>query len=166
MVLEQLRQRDAKRKSRQGQVQAFQAQRRQPEQEPSDQADRAGHRKRGPIRHAELVDQHRGDVRADRVERAMPERDLAVVTGEDVQAEQRDRIHQNQRELEDAVVADDERQGAGGEQHQCQDNELALGHWGTLRALRGPAEREPGRLVEVDSNRAAPAFGCHHPLGG
>ena len=43
----------------------------------------------------------------------MAERDLAVVAGEHVQPEQRDRVDQHQRELEQPVVAHEERQRAG-----------------------------------------------------
>src|SRR5205814_8544527 len=49
---------------------------------------------------------------AEGVERAVAERDLPAVAGEDVQAEERDRVHQHQGQLEGAVVAEQERQRA------------------------------------------------------
>jgi hypothetical protein len=54
------------------------------------------------------------------------ERDLAAVAGEDVQAEQRDGVHQHQRELERAVVADEERQRAGNNQQNYYQENLVL----------------------------------------
>ena len=113
LVLEDLRHRHAERERRQREVEAFEAQRRQAEQEAGDEADRAGDRNRRPVGHAGLVHQDRRGVGADGVERAVAERDLAVVAGQHVEAEQRDRVRQDQRHLEHAVVGERERQRAG-----------------------------------------------------
>ncbi len=140
LVLQQLRHRHAEREGGQREVVAFEPQRRQPEQEADDEAHGAGDRHRRPVRHAEPVHQDRRDVGADRVERAVAERDLAVVAGQDVEAEQRDRVDQHQRELERAVVADQERQRAGGDQQHararssCRRRRLAAGESGAAAA--------------------------------
>ena len=106
LVFQDLRHRDAEREGGEREVQAFEPQRRQAEQEAGDEADHAGDRDRRPVRHAGLVHQDRRRVGADRVEGAMAERDLAVVAGQHVEAEQRDRIDQHQRELEHVIVAE------------------------------------------------------------
>src|SRR6185369_9255254 len=108
--------------------QALQAQRRQAEQEPGHQAYRAGDRNRRPVRKARLVHEDRGDVRPYGIERAVAERNLSVEPGEDVQAEQGDRVDQDQRELEGAVFADEERQRAGRQQGNRDHEEVAIAH--------------------------------------
>ena len=50
----------------------------------------------------------------------MPERDLPVEAGEDVQPEDRDRVHQHQVELKHAIVLHQERKHHGGHQQQRQ----------------------------------------------
>src|SRR6185369_321198 len=107
------------------QVEAFEAQRRQPEQEAGDEADRAGDRDRRPVRPTRLVHQDRRRVRTDRVERAVAERDLAVVAGQHVEPEQRDRVREHERDLEDAVVGDEERQRAREHEQHREARELA-----------------------------------------
>jgi len=51
-----------------------------------------------------------GSVGAEGVERPVAERELAVKAGQDVQAEDRDRVHHDQVELEHAVVLEQEGQ--------------------------------------------------------
>src|SRR6185295_3706709 len=128
VVLEQLRQRDAERKGGEGEIQSFEPQRRQPKKETDQQAHRAGHRNGRPVRNAVLVHEDRRAVGADRVERTVPERDLAVEPGEDVQPEKGDGVNQHQRELEGAVFAHHERQCAGEGQHDCHSGEVARVH--------------------------------------
>ena len=74
----------------------------------------------------------------------MPERYLAVVAGQDVQAQQGDRIHQHQRELEGAVAAGHEGQGAGHDE-QCGDEEPA-----------GVGQDQPGRESGLRIRLAGP----------
>ena len=112
VVLEELRHGNAEREGGEREVKALQAQRRQPKEESGHQAHRARRGKGRPVGRAEPVHQDGGGIRADRVEGAVPERDLAVVAGEDVEPEKRDRVDQHERELERAVVADHERQHA------------------------------------------------------
>ena len=69
-----------------------------------------GDRERRPVRPAEMLHQNRGHIGADGVEGTMAKRDLAVVAGEDVQAQQDDGVHQHHVELEHAIVADQEGQ--------------------------------------------------------
>src|SRR5437588_1385140 len=120
MVLQQLRHRHAEREGGEGEVKPLQAQRRQPEEEPGDEADaaRGGHHR--PVGRARLVDEDRGAVGAQGVEGAVPEGDLAVVAGEDVEPEQRDRVNQHQRELESAIAAHHERQRAGNDDERAE----------------------------------------------
>src|SRR3989475_6090984 len=108
MVLQQLRHRHAEREGGEREIKPLQAQRRQPEQEPGDEADAAGGRHYRPVRRACLVDEDRRAVGAQGVEGAVAEGDLAVVAGEDVESEQRDGVHQHQRELKGAIAADQE----------------------------------------------------------
>ena len=54
--------------------------------------------------------EHGADVSTDPHERAVPERDLTVVAREDVQAEQRDEVDRDERELREAELAHEPRQ--------------------------------------------------------
>jgi hypothetical protein len=157
LVLQELRHRDAERERRQRQVVAFEAQRRQAEQEADDEAEHAGDRHRGPVRVTVAVHQDCRRVRADRVERTVAERDLAVVAGQDVEAEQRDRVDQHERELEGAIAAQHERQRERRQQqHREADQQpgaLARRPCGNCADRRGdgthsglrPASPEPSR---------------------
>src|SRR6266850_2381915 len=123
MVLQQLRHRHAEREGREGEVKPLQAQRRQPEQEAGDEAHAAGGGHHRPVRRARLVDEDRGAVGAQGVEGAVPEGDLAVVAGEDVEPEQRDGVNQHQRELKGAIAADQERQRAGNDDEDAEEKD-------------------------------------------
>src|SRR5882762_4974762 len=125
MVLQQLRHRHAEREGGEREIKPLQAQRRQPEQEPGDEANAAGGGHYRPVRRARLVDEDRGAVGAQGVEGAVPEGDLAVVAGEDVEPEQRDGVNQHQRELKGAIAADQERQRAGNDDEDAEENELS-----------------------------------------
>ena len=147
LVLEQLGHRHAERKRRQREIQAFKAQGGQAEKESHDQAHESGHRDSGPVGHAIFVHEDRRYVGADGVKRAVAERNLAVVPGQDVEAEQCDRVHKHQRALEGRVVADEEWQGARG-QNQDRDPDRALpapkcsrGIHALIPWLRGPCRR-------------------------
>ena len=112
-VFQDLRHRQRQREGRQGEVEPLQTQGRDPEQEADDQAHETGHRNRPAVRDVPLVDHDRGRVRAHRVEGAVAERDLAVVAGEDVEAEQRHRVDVDLGELEQPEVAQREGQHQG-----------------------------------------------------
>src|SRR3989454_1067588 len=123
MVLQQLRHRHAEREGGKGEVKPLQAQSRQPEQEPGDEADAAGGGHYRPVRRARLVDEDRGAVGAQGVEGAVAEGDLAVVAGEDVEPEQRDGVHQYQCELKGVIAADQERQRAGNDDEDAEEKD-------------------------------------------
>ena len=119
LVFEDLRGRDRQRKGREREIEPLQPQRRQAEQEAGAQADQAGRGDRRPIGQVPAIHHDRGGIGADREERAMAERNLPVVAGEDVETEQRDGITDRQRELESPIVADEERQRACRDQQHC-----------------------------------------------
>ena len=112
-VLQDLRHGQRQREGRQRQVEALQPQRGNAEEEPDHQAHDAGDRDRQAVADVPLVDHDRRRVRAERVEGAVPERDLPVVAGQDVEAEQRDRVDRDLRELEQPEVREHERQPGG-----------------------------------------------------
>src|SRR2546428_2479391 len=123
MVLQQLRHRYAEREGGEREIKPLQAQRRQPEQKPGNEADAAGGGHYRPVRRACLVDEDRGAVGAQGVEGAVAEGDLAVVAGEDVEPEQRDGVHQHQRELKGAIAADQERQRASNADQDAEEKD-------------------------------------------
>src|SRR5216684_2496264 len=100
LVFENLGRRDRKRERRERKIMSFEPQGRPAEQKPGDEANQAGER-------------DRRRVGADRVERAVPERDLAVEARQHVEAEQDDGIDQDLRRLEQVVAAEREGQHAG-----------------------------------------------------
>ena len=80
-------------------VQALHAQRREPDERADDERDERGDRQRREERHVAerdaeprvlVVHEQRGRVRADAEERAVPDRHLAVVAGEQVEPHRRD----------------------------------------------------------------------------
>ena len=88
-----------------------------------------------------MVHQNRRHIGADRVERAVAERDLAVVAGQHVEAEQRDRVRQDQGQLEDAVVAEEEWHSARQRERDGEGDQLATldaGHRYTRTTLTRP----------------------------
>jgi hypothetical protein len=99
-----------------------------PDQEADSEAEDEGRRQRGPVRQAGLVHQDGCGVGAEGVEGAVPERELAVEAGQDVQAQDGDGIHQHQVELEHAVVLDQEGQHQQRDEQQCatQPDPLAI----------------------------------------
>ncbi len=110
---------DGDREGGEGEVETGEAQRREAEREPDEPGDEAGDRKRPEILHpardrpAELLvagHEDRGRVPADRHERAVAERDLARVPGEDVEAEERDEVDRDVRVLACLEVGDERRQ--------------------------------------------------------
>ena len=70
----------------------------------------------------------------------MAERELAVVAGQDVEAEDRDRVDQRERDLEDPVVAERERQQRGQDQQREQRERR-----GSARPDRGAGARDGAR---------------------
>ena len=91
--------RHTERERAQREVRAVQAQRRQPEQEARQAGDRGGDGNRPP--HAPAVVEHevRGRVAADAHERALTERDLPRVAGDDVQAQEGDEVEADLRHV-------------------------------------------------------------------
>src|SRR5690606_8591139 len=101
--LEPLQQRDQEDRDRerdQRQIQPPQPRRGHPERVPDHERRRGRQRQRQRIRQPPVVHHHGGPVRADREERPVPQRDLPGVTGQQVQADQRDRVHHDHRQLE------------------------------------------------------------------
>ena len=83
----------------------------------------------------------------------MAERDLAVVAGQHVEAEQRDRVGEHQRELEDAVVAaDHERQRAGEHDHDRHADEVRRARAERSAATDGDAVAVDGAVVFIGSD--------------
>ena len=107
--LQQLRHCDRQREGRQRQIDAAQPQRRLTEQEPEAKADDAGDRQRQRVVHADMFHQDRRRIGADRVERALAERELAAAAGQDVQRQNRQRVDQQHRHLEDDEVLHEQR---------------------------------------------------------
>ncbi len=100
-ALQGRRQRNGNREGREREVEAGEPERGQPEGEPEEPRDEPSDRERPHVLHAardrpaELLvpgHQNRRRVSADRHERAVAERDLPRVAGEDVQAEERDQV--------------------------------------------------------------------------
>src|SRR3954463_13536257 len=97
-----------------------------------------------------MVDgENRGLVAADRHERAVPERDLPAVAGEDCEPEQRDEVDADRRELARVEVADlmrDEPHDHGErDERERFEDELRARHQTRLAATR--PKRPPGRTT-------------------
>ena len=122
-VLEDLRHCQRQREGRQREIEPLETERGQPEQESDDQAQHARHREGPAVGDAPAVHHDRGDVGADRVERAVAQRELAVVAGQHVQAEDRDRVDVDLGELEEPEVAEHERQRARRQQERQQPDQ-------------------------------------------
>ncbi len=124
LVFQDLRRRDGERESGKRQIKPFEPQRRPAEEEADDQRDEAGNRHRRPIRDARhLGQQDRRGIAADGEESAMAQRDLAVEAGEDVEAQKRDRVDDDQRHLREVEVAERERQDGGGDEEKRERQE-------------------------------------------
>ena len=110
--------------------------------------------------------QHRTHVGADHHERAVPERDLPVVAGEDVQPEQRDEVDRDERELREAKLAheprqDDDHERGGREDRDPDDREQVPSH--TRLTARWP-NSPCGRMIRT-SSRIASAVGRRSSAG-
>ena len=115
--LQQLRHRGRQRKGRQRQIDAAQAQRRLAEQESEGKADDAGDRQGQGVIDVGVFHQDRRGIGADRVERALAQRELAAAAGQDVQRQHRKRIDQQHRQLEDDEVLHEQRHDDQQRQH-------------------------------------------------
>jgi hypothetical protein len=113
LVLEDLRHAHAERERGEREIRPFQAERGQTKHETRHEAHRAGGRERQPIGHMEAIHENCGGIGAHGRERSMPERNLSVVAGEQIQAEQGDGVDDHQRHLKNLIVADREREHAG-----------------------------------------------------
>ncbi len=143
-VFQDLRRRDRERECREREIHSFEAQGGQAEQESGDEADRAAHRHRRPIGDAGLVEQDRRRIGADREERAVAQRHLAVEAGEDVEPQQHDRIDDDHGELEHVIAAQNERQDDEERAHrrEPQGRLIARAH---TRVTRVRPKRPEGR---------------------
>src|ERR1700722_15177588 len=119
LEFENLGSRHGEGKGGKGEVQTFEPQRRQPEQETGTQTDRTGDRHGRPIRNASLVEQDRRRVGADRVERSVAQRNLAVEAGQDVESQHSYGVDQHLTELRYVIATDRKRKDAGGRQDRC-----------------------------------------------
>src|SRR5215470_15966106 len=116
-VLEDLRQSEGQGEGGEGEVETFEAEGGPAEEKADHEAEDARDGNGPPVTDVPPVDHDGRGVGADGVERAVPERELAVVTGEDVEAEQRDGIDADLRALEDPEAAQHEGERAGRDQH-------------------------------------------------
>src|SRR5207245_2107737 len=112
-ILQDLWYGEGEREGREREVESLEAERRNSEEKAGGEAEEPRDWDRPAVRHAPPVDHDRGRVGAERVEGAVAERDLAVEARQDVEAEQRDRVDEDLGELEQAEVAQQERQRAG-----------------------------------------------------
>ena len=140
-ALDQLRRRHRQSERHQREVEAAQAQRRDPEREAGGEADRGCHRDRRQMRPARLRHQDRRHVGAEREERAVAERDLPAVADQQVEPERGDGVGQHERELRHAVRAEEERQRDGGHEHGDPDGPLGV----HARATSGEPNSPCGR---------------------
>ena len=111
LVGEQLRRRHGEREGRQRQIEPAEAQRWKTEKKARYETDDARDRNGQPIGQAELDDKDRRAIAADGEEGAVAERKLAVVTGQEIEAEQRDGVDEHLRELIEMIAAHPERRG-------------------------------------------------------
>jgi hypothetical protein len=91
--------RHREREGREGEVEPGEPERGQPDQEADHASGDPGQRDRPDVAPVLMHDQGRGRVRADRHQRAVAERDLAGVTGEQVQPDDRDEEDARVREV-------------------------------------------------------------------
>ena len=116
---QELRHGERQRKSRERQVSPRQPQRRQTEHETEGKANNASDWQRQRVVHVGVFHQDRRRVGADRVERALAERELAASAGQDVQRQHRKPVDQQHRQLEDDEVLDEQRyETQRGQHHQ------------------------------------------------
>ena len=115
---QELGRRHGEREGRERKVRSIEPQRRQAEQKSGDEADRGGEGNGRPIGHPGMAEQNRRGIGAERIERAVAERDLPVVAGENVGAEHRNRVIEHHGELEDPITRDEKRQRHGKRQRR------------------------------------------------
>ena len=104
--------------------------------------------------------EQRGDVRADADERAVAERDLAAVPGEDVQPEQRNHVNRHERELQQPELAHEPREqsddnGPDHEERRADGSTEIAAH--TLRTTLCP--KRPCGLISSTINSTTSAAG-------
>src|SRR6185312_14638462 len=130
IIVQELRRRDGEREGRQREIEAFEAQRRQTEEKTDDETERAGDRDCHPIGHANLRDEDRRRIRADREKRTVAERDLTVVADQKIEAEQCDGVDDHHRRLEGVIGAEHKRQREqhNGERREAGGVDLAAAH--------------------------------------
>src|SRR6185437_6413431 len=114
-----------------------------------------------PVDADAVVDvQDRRRVRADRHERPVAERDLAVLAGEDVQADDRDEVDPDEREPVVEVVVerlrqeDDEQRHSREREHAPEDPVRAEGLHYTLLTTTCP-NRPAGRTIRTSISTAS-----------
>ena len=100
LEFEDLRHRRGERERCQSEVEALEAQGRQPEQEPDDKADRAGTGQGPIISEIQLLHQDRGGVSAYPVKGAVPQRELPVEAGQQIETQDRQAVDHHQGQLE------------------------------------------------------------------
>jgi len=109
-IFQQLRHGDRHRQGDKRQIGPFEAQRRQSEQHAERETDQRRRRQRRPVGHAIAVHQNGGGVSARGEETAMTQRDLPVITGENVKPEYSNGVDHHLSQLEYLVIAQRERQ--------------------------------------------------------
>src|SRR5581483_2124551 len=117
--------------------------------------DRGGDRDGREVADAVTVDEDRRRVRADRHERAVPERDLAGVAEEQVQAEDRHEVGADGRELRGAEVRQHDRQHDE-QQHGSGCEERAAVHVRPVIAV-GRTSSATSRTANAVARRSSPS---------
>ena len=145
-----LRHRGRQREGGEREINPLQPQRRQPEQEPDDKAHRARGRQCRVIRHVPAVHQDRRGVGADAVKRAVPERELAVEPGQQVEAEDRQAVDHHQGQLEHAQSRARTAAPAAPRSHARRSQPCCVAAATARRVRRG--------LGRVERDRALPAI--------
>mmetsp|Transcript_5286 Transcript_5286/g.19868 ORF Transcript_5286/g.19868 Transcript_5286/m.19868 type:complete len:622 (-) Transcript_5286:4456-6321(-) len=127
-----------------GQIRPGHPQGRQRQHRAKHRRHRDGGRQRGIDRGVELQDQHTGRVGADAEQARVPERHLAGVAHDDVQAEQHDRIDHDGLDQVDVVrVAGHQREGGQGRDGGQAESSVLQVHVSSL-----PSDLLDGRLAE------------------
>lgn len=126
----------------------LQPQGRQAEQEADDETGRARGRKGGVIRKIGLVHQDRRGIGADPVKRAVPERELAIEAGQQVEPEDRERVDHHQRQLEHDKALADQRYQQSDDQDPGNCPVISRGLCRTFGGAEGGVERDalPGGM--------------------
>ena len=109
VIFQNLRHRDGKREGRQRQIQVLQPQRRQPEQEANDKADDTRRRQGPDVPDTVIVHQDRRGIGTDPIKGAVPERELTVKAGQQVEAQDRQAVDHDLGQLKDQKAFADKR---------------------------------------------------------